>query len=68
MPISQEKKAPKAYRIQRGPLAGSYRTVYSTNSKAAAWQAYYKTIIGKGEKKRIQRNGKTMRRVRYYWT
>ena len=62
------------YRIQRGTLAGPYRTVATRVSERSAWMAYFKTVIQAGEKKRIQekipggdwRNKTKPERV--YWT
>lgn len=62
------------YRIQRGKLAGAYKTVYTTTSRAAAWIAYGKTTLGAGWKKRIQEyyNGnikpRTLKQNSEYWT
>jgi hypothetical protein len=57
-----------AFIIQRGKLNGAYRTTYSTDSHAAAWRAYFHTHIKKGEKKRIQEYGRTLKTNKEYWT
>jgi hypothetical protein len=42
------------YIIQRGTLAGQYKTVARRQSVKSAWRAYFETVITTGEKKRLQ--------------